>query len=770
MPATAFAAGTGKAIQLGASNISGYDSTSDSYDYIYMGNYNDKPIKWRVLDADKANDGSTAGMFLLSEYLLASGVQFEAARTEDDGDGQTNPNEWQHSDAQQWCTNFYSNHFSVGEQGAVLGTTKSDEAFTSIALNVRYDASNNILNGDKVFFLSAEEAEYSAYGLANDDARKAYYSDNGSADYWLLRSPIADESSYAGVVSSYGDELGNLVDTARAARPAFNLALDSVLFTSAAEGGKSSGPIGAGALEEVLKYTGSEWKLTLKDGSRDSFSVGETTVNGNALTVDYSGATTGPNEYISAVVMDSSNTVIYYGRIKSLTDPGDARGTVQITLPRGFIRSTDTLYLFSEQYNGDYMTDYASDLVELPIPEDSGVELRSTNTHIQWRHVGEDDNAWRDLVALSAITGGDGADGADGREVELQVANGYIQWRYTTGADTEWRDLMPLSDLKGDSGEDGEDGREVELQNNGTSIQWRYVGETEWKDLVDLSAITGSDGQDGSDGTDGREVELRVEGSYIQWKYDADSDWQNLIAVSALQGIKGDKGDPGEDGDTPTIGANGNWWISGVDTGIPATGSNGADGSDGSDGTDGLTPYIGSNGNWWIGSTDTGIKATGSDGKGGQNGVDGQDGKDGVGIANIEINENGELVVTLTDGTEKKSRQGDGQRRRGDHRCGDQRRRRTDFNPVRWHRTQCRCGTHGGSSGSYGGGQRTELRSTHASLYLHGYIRPFPCRADCPADFPLHETQNPVWEVKATENANIGKVLRYERRGAFLRA
>ena len=79
----------------------------------------------------------------------------------------------------------------------------------------------------------------------------------------------------------------------------------------------------------------------------------------------------------------------------------------------------------------------------------------------------------------------------------------------------------------------------------------------------------------------------------------------------------------------------------------------GRDGSDGSDGTDGLTPHIGSNGNWWIGSTDTGIKATGSDGKDGQNGVDGQDGKDGVGIANIEINENGELVVTLTDGTEK---------------------------------------------------------------------------------------------------------------------
>lgn len=306
------------------------------------------------------------------------------------------------------------------------------------------------------------------------------------------------------------------------------------------------------------------------------------------------------------------------------------------------------------------------------------VELRTNEEtrQIQWRYVGEDDNAWRDLVALDAITGGDGADGADGREVELQVANGYIQWRYTTGADTDWKNLMPLSDLKG---EDGEDGREVELKNDGSSILWRYVGEGDdaWRPLVDLSDITGSDG------ADGKQVELRVEGGYIQWKYDADSDWQNLIALSALQGIKGDKGDkgdPGEDGDTPYIGDNGNWWIGGVDTGIKAEGSDGADGSDGSDGKDGqdgkdgedgkdgLTPYIGSNGNWWIGTTDTCIKAAGvngadgkdgkdgingKDGANGKNGANGKDGADGVGIADIKLGENGELIVTLTDGTEK---------------------------------------------------------------------------------------------------------------------
>ena len=250
---------------------------------------------------------------------------------------------------------------------------------------------------------------------------------------------------------------------------------------------------------------------------------------------------------------------------------------------------------------GIYSGSATSNAAELWVIEGTGgedgreVELRTNDTYIQWRYVGEDDSAWRDLVALDAVTG------EDGREVELQIANGYIQWRYTTGADTDWKNLMPLSDLKGDPGEDG---REVELQKNGTSIQWRYKGETEWKDLVALSDIAGSDG------ADGKQVELRVEGGYIQWKYDADSDWQNLIALSALQGIKGN---PGEDGDTP---------------------------------------YIGDNGNWWIGTTDTGIKAAGANGANGQNGTNGKNGADGVGIADIKLNEKGELIITLTDGAE----------------------------------------------------------------------------------------------------------------------
>ena len=89
-------------------------------------------------------------------------------------------------------------------------------------------------------------------------------------------------------------------------------------------------------------------------------------------------------------------------------------------------------------------------------------------------------------------------------------------------------------------------------------------------------------------------------------------------------------------------------------------------GKDGTDGIDGLTPYIGENGNWFIGDTDTGVKASGADGKtpvieineDGYWVINGEvtkvsaNGYAGVGIASAMINENGELVLTMTDGTE----------------------------------------------------------------------------------------------------------------------
>ena len=350
-----------KTIMLGTSGISGYDSTK-GYDYIYYGNWSapdnhttSGPIKWRVLD-DQTNT-SNEGLFLLSDVLLGSGnfggVYFD--------NSSPYSNVWQGSAARTWCENFYSSNFSTGEQSAVIATTKSDEAFTSNT-SYQFAASENILNGDKVFFLSTQEAENSEYGFTNDAARIAYY--GGIARVWWLRSPFAAVTLTAGVVGYIGHVYDFYVDNDWAARPAFNLDLNSVLFTSAAAGGKSIGTVGT--LSAVSDYADNEWKLTLLDSSR-KFAVTEENANGkpgDTVTLNYTGATIGENEYISVIIADSNGSALYYGRV---AQPDSANGQVEIKIPASLAAGEYTLNVFSEQYNGDYMTDYASALQEISL-------------------------------------------------------------------------------------------------------------------------------------------------------------------------------------------------------------------------------------------------------------------------------------------------------------------------------------------------------------------------------------------------------------------
>lgn len=64
-----------------------------------------------------------------------------------------------------------------------------------------------------------------------------------------------------------------------------------------------------------------------------------------------------------------------------------------------------------------------------------------------------DDNA--DRAAFKEHLGLSEA-GEDGREVELRTSETHIQWRYE--GEAEWTNLVALADLAGDDGDDGEDG------------------------------------------------------------------------------------------------------------------------------------------------------------------------------------------------------------------------------------------------------------------------------------------------------------------------
>ena len=357
LPTTTFANNGGaKAIQLGTSGISGYDSTNSSYDYIHFGTWNNSTVKWRVLDTktNMANAQQGDGFFLLSDVLLGTGeyggVEFDY----------TTPytNEWKGSRGKDWCNDFYSRSLSTTEQKAVLATSKSDDLY-----GMYYDASDNILDGDKVFFLSAEEAENAAYGFTDDNARIANYGD--SAGVWWLRSPRRLNPDSAGTVNKKGAVIGEWVGQTNAARPAFNLKSDSVLLVSAAVGGKGA----ADGMFKIPEYSGDEWKLTLLDDTR-TFKVTETTAAGKpggTVTLNFSNPRTGLNEYISAII-EGENGAVYYGRIMK---PTAIDRQLSFTLPHDLASGNYKLHVFSEQCNGDYQTDYASrfQTVELTVEE-----------------------------------------------------------------------------------------------------------------------------------------------------------------------------------------------------------------------------------------------------------------------------------------------------------------------------------------------------------------------------------------------------------------
>ena len=495
MPTVAFATESDKAIMLDTGNISGYDSTK-GYDYIYYGNWSapdnhttSGPIKWRVLD-DRTNTGG-AGLFLLSDVLLGSGTDGGVYFDE----SSPRSNAWQDSDARTWCENFYSSKFSTGEQSAVIATTKSDEAFTSSTYPYRYAASENILNGDKVFFLSAQEAENSEYGFTNDAARIANY--GGSAGVWWLRSPLADYTGIAGVVDSYGYVGTYNVHIAWAARPAFNLDLTSVLFTSAAVGGKSASGMDSG-LTAVDDYTGSEWKLTLLDETRE-FAVTEQTVSGapgDTITLNYTGATTGENEYISVIIADE-NGAQYYGRV---AQPDSADGQVKIKIPDSLAAGEYTLNVFSEQYNGDYKTDYASAFAEVALTvEEAAAPGIDTGKAIQLVDSGtaanigggQADNIYFGTYQQSSAgsTEPDGTEGVDWIKSDTANKNGQdpyyyidpVKWRVLSNASGQ---LFLLSDQNLDV---------FQYHTDSESVTWEKSTMRSWLNGYGAAQNTGSD-------------------------------------------------------------------------------------------------------------------------------------------------------------------------------------------------------------------------------------------------------------------------------------
>lgn len=408
-----------KTVNHSAGIIKGYDSTSNSYNYVYYGARDGKGVKWRVLD-DETLDGN-AGFFLMLENAI-SGVEFIGYCTVGTLDSARNNcwrytddkchNWWENSTANVWCRAFteqitpvttlgfstnqrtlgdtlYNNNkaaydknyntFSELERAKILPTTKTDKNYKGNYLYCGRD-----LKDEKVFFLSADEVSDANYGLDNDA--------NRTADYiWMTRSAAGRDCVYPGDLEcQYGGDGINDAGIA-AIYPAgyltdwgvYTAVLDKVpggvpkeiyKFYSQTASARPGMNIGYDSIvfasapdaawertfDLLTDYSGNEWKLTM--GTGDSFSADlDTNVlsdDGIAIThPSLNGIGTAEYNTVTAELKNTDGETVAYGALNT-ADTSANTGT--LPLPNGLADGVYTLTLRAEQWNGKNMTNYAS--------------------------------------------------------------------------------------------------------------------------------------------------------------------------------------------------------------------------------------------------------------------------------------------------------------------------------------------------------------------------------------------------------------------------
>ena len=327
------AAATTKDVNLGFGGISDPTSTGSSAT-AWTGSkvyYGDK--LWRVLD----DSG-----FLFSEDLLETKVYHDTLL------GIT----WENCTLRSYLNDqtFLNSKFTETEKDAIKDTLVTNGS------NLDYSTAGGNNTTDKLFLLSLAEVRNTDYGFGSDATRAA-------SSWWWLRSP-GDGDDFAAYVLGDGYVRSGGRDVLSgdgSVRPALNLNLSSVLFTSASGASKSS--FGVVGDSNVSNNT---WKLTLegtentlganKTNGKTSLTAGYSAEN---LIISHSAATTLTDAtQVSAMLTDSYGTVLYYGSVNSDTTATSST----VTIPAGLAVGTYSLYVFAEDVNTGNLTDYATAL------------------------------------------------------------------------------------------------------------------------------------------------------------------------------------------------------------------------------------------------------------------------------------------------------------------------------------------------------------------------------------------------------------------------
>ena len=387
-------------------------------DYIYLGdlerkgNYSGNTLRWRVLDADKDNNGKGNAIFVLSEHLVGDkdkkgrpegiayyGKWFNPLRKA------TLNNFWHHSDMPAWCNDFYKNVFEPAEQLAIRPITKKDPGGEELGLykdrilgvdqtghNTWKDVTYEFMvwpdeiREQRVFFPSYEELKNETGLVAEMEGQ------TGWQQYWI-RCPGEIFPYYdlfnltrAFVIvytnSSQHKDYGKThvpdfeyddITHKWWARPVMNIEKSSVVF-SAVTGARETKTGEMKKIGDTGTYYGPSWGLAIEDKSRSSFDAKATaihrTADGNYVKVEVEGASIGADEYISALVVDDKDQICYYGRITNC----EVGAPDEIYIPYVWENEDPQdkkLYVFSEHYTDEIHSSFVSPMQYINIFDDS---------------------------------------------------------------------------------------------------------------------------------------------------------------------------------------------------------------------------------------------------------------------------------------------------------------------------------------------------------------------------------------------------------------
>ncbi len=343
-------------------------------DYVYYGKYNSSPILYRVLDPDTTvfsdgQDDPTHTMFLDCNKTLFNISHSQVGKTYN----------WSNCGARTILNGeeflLNNNYFSIVERNVIAPSTKNlpsnnDGKLDPDMLNGAVFSS---LNSDYIFFLDAKEITNPSYGCGNYSGPRVKGGKNSS---WWTRSFIQTntKSSFISILSTGGFKKESYGQKNYGVSPAFNISLDSVIFSSVVTSSSNTG--------DDAKW-GNKYKLTLKDPNT-VLVPGNVTKDENTVTVPFTVNDLVTNDdttsnRISVVIVDENNNIKLYEKLDTETEVlsfinGTASGTGTFTLPESYNSSTDKIYILAEDvHEGDdcLLTDYASELVEINIPTEA---------------------------------------------------------------------------------------------------------------------------------------------------------------------------------------------------------------------------------------------------------------------------------------------------------------------------------------------------------------------------------------------------------------